>query len=77
MRHYGDFELEHLFNATGGFLLRWRIRRHLKRCGVCRERFARLQEDREFSRRLNEQLLRFSSAAIVPVRKRESEQDGK
>ena len=75
MRHYGDFELEHLLNSTGGFWLRWRIKRHLKRCGACRERYERLLEDREFSRRLNEQLLRFSSAAIVPARK--PEPDGK
>ena len=63
MRHFEDFEIEHMLNSTGGFWLRWRCRRHLKHCESCRARLTRLLEDRNFSQRLREQLDRFSAAS--------------
>lgn len=63
MRHFEDFEIEHLLNSTGSFWQRWLCRRHLKRCESCRARLKRLQEDRELSRRLREQLDRFDAAS--------------
>ena len=63
MRHFEDFEIEHMLNGTGNFLMRWRCRRHLRHCEICRLRLARLMDDREFARHLREQQLRFAAAA--------------
>jgi len=63
MRHFEDFEIEHMLNSTGSFLMRWRCRRHLEHCESCRLRMERLLEDRQFARRLKEQLQRFSATA--------------
>ena len=45
MRHFEDFEIEHLLNSTGSFLLRFRCAQHLKKCPLCRQRKARLMEE--------------------------------
>lgn len=63
MRHYEDFEIEHLLNSTGGFWLRWRCRRHLKQCENCRAKLTRLLEDQALSKRIRKQLERFSAAS--------------
>ena len=63
MRHFEDFEIEHMLNSTGSFLLRWRCRRHLEHCENCRRRLKRLLDDREFVLRMRTQLRRFSGAA--------------
>lgn len=45
MRHFEDYEIEHLLNSTGSFLLRLRCRLHLKHCAVCQQRLVKLQSD--------------------------------
>ena len=45
MRHFEDYEIEHLLNSTGSFLLRFRCRAHLKHCPVCRQRLEKLKLD--------------------------------
>ena len=45
MRHFEDFEIEHLLNSTGSFLLRLRCRAHLKKCPVCQQRLEKLKTD--------------------------------
>lgn len=52
MRHFEDYEIEHLLNSTGNFLLRFRCKLHLKKCPVCRKRLEKLQEDQIFIQQL-------------------------
>lgn len=48
MRHFEDYELEHLKNHTGSLLVRLRIRLHLKRCELCRRRYEELSHTDQF-----------------------------
>jgi hypothetical protein len=52
MRHFEEFEIEHLLNATGSWLLRLRCALHLKRCEICRQRKAHIMEEARFSEKL-------------------------
>jgi hypothetical protein len=70
MRHFEEFELEHLFNRTGNFLLRWRCRNHLKKCDMCRRRMAKIMDDRQFAERLKSGVERIrQSSEIIMGRK--------
>lgn len=51
MRHFEDFEIEHLFNSTGSIWLRWRCRMHIRHCDICRSRMERVIADRNFADR--------------------------
>ena len=61
MRHIEDFELENLLNLTGSFFFRWRCRRHLKVCSICRRRMESLQAENNFALRLRKALKKFRS----------------
>ena len=49
MRHFEEFEMEHLLNSTGSVWLRWRCRFHINRCPVCRARMEKVLADRNFA----------------------------
>ena len=51
MRHFEEFEMEHLLNSTGSLLMRWCCRFHLKRCEICRNRMDKVLADRNFAMR--------------------------
>ena len=62
MRHYEEFEMEHLINGTGNWFFRFRCRRHLRYCEICRKRYEHLQADRTLLRRLRSSLERLEHA---------------
>jgi len=72
MRHFEEFELEHLFNKTGSFLLRWRCRRHLKNCEICRRRMAGVMADRQFAERLKSGVERMRQSREVIMGRKEA-----
>lgn len=61
MRHFEEFEIEHLFNGTGSWLLRLRCRFHLKHCELCRQRRERLLEEKQLIDRIREAVKRMES----------------
>ena len=63
MRHFEDYEIEHLLNSTGSFLLRLRCRSHLKHCAVCRQRLAKLKSDMTLIAELQEGISRLNAAS--------------
>ncbi|MDD3155116.1 MAG: hypothetical protein PHS41_09625 [Victivallaceae bacterium] len=56
MRHYEDFEMEHLKNRTGSLLLRLFCRLHLRRCRICRKRYAQILKGDQFLSEIRAQL---------------------
>ena len=63
MRHFEDFEIEHLFHSTGSFWFRLRIRLHLRGCELCRTRYEHLLADRSFAEQLRKGLAGFEEKA--------------
>lgn len=64
MRHFEEFELEHLLNSTGGFFFRWRCRKHVKNCPVCSKRMENVLADRNFVSRLKQALSKFNADGL-------------
>lgn len=61
MRHFEEYEIEHLLNSTGNPFLRLLCRWHLKKCTVCRKRLKELQEDQLFIRQLRKGVQRLEA----------------
>lgn len=47
MKHPGEFELALFAGGDLGFINRWRVRRHLHRCGACRSELKAYRHGRE------------------------------
>ena len=62
MRHFEDYEIEHLLNSTGSFLLRLRCRIHLKHCSICRQRLEKLKLDQTLIADLRNGISRMNTA---------------
>ena len=62
MRHFEDYEIEHLLNSTGSFLLRLRCRSHLKHCAVCQQRLVKLRSDMTLIAELRSGISRLNTA---------------
>lgn len=59
MRHFEDYELEHLLlNSRGTFLGQFLCKWHLKKCTLCRKRLEALREDQLFIRQIRNGLKR-------------------
>lgn len=56
MRHFENYEIEHLLNSTGSIFLRWRCSWHLKQCAICRQRMNKVTEERNFANRFKQSL---------------------
>lgn len=56
MRHFENYEIEHLLNSTGSIFLRWRCSWHLKQCSICRQRMNKVIEERNFANRFKQDL---------------------
>ena len=54
MRHFEEFEIEHLLNSTGSWLLRQCCRVHLEKCELCRQRRERILEENFLGKRVRE-----------------------
>lgn len=63
MRHFEDYEIEHLLNSTGSFLLRLRCRSHLKHCAVCQQRLVKLRSDMTLIAELRSGISRLNTAS--------------
>ena len=63
MRHFEDYEIEHLLNSTGSFLLRLRCRTHLKHCAVCQQRLVKLRSDMTLIEELRSGISRLDTAS--------------
>lgn len=61
MRHFEEFEIEHVLNGTGSWLFRMRCRSHLKHCELCRKRRERLLEEKYLIDRIREAVKRMES----------------
>ena len=75
MRHYEEFEMEHLLNGTGSWLFRFLCRRHLRHCEVCRKRYENLLAGNGLLRRIRTGLERMGGAGL-PAGKTPEERDG-
>lgn len=62
MRHFEDYEIEHLLNSTGNVLLRLRCRSHLKHCAVCQQRLVKLKSDMTLIAELRNGISRLNTA---------------
>ena len=67
MRHFEEFEIEHLLNSTGSWLLRLRCRLHLKKCELCRLRRERILEENFLGHRVREAVRRFENFNAAPA----------
>lgn len=67
MRHFEEFEIEHLLNATGSWLLRLRCKLHLEKCELCRQRQKRILEENFLGKRVREAVRRFSNFKAAPA----------
>lgn len=70
MRHFEEFEIEHLLNSTGSWLLRLRCRRHLEKCELCRQRREHILEENFLGKRVRDAVKRFADLN-PPVAERE------
>lgn len=52
MRHFEEFEFEHLLNGTGSFWFRLRCRSHLKHCLLCQHRMEQTMVNSKFADRI-------------------------
>ena len=75
MRHFEEFEIEHLINSTGSWLLRVRCALHLKRCEICRQRKARIMEEARFGEKLRNAVSCFEQFRRLPQEKHAAENE--
>ncbi len=61
MRHFEEYEIEHLFNSTGTLWFRFLCRMHLKRCELCRRRYVRVIEEKRSAEKFRTAILRFAA----------------
>lgn len=66
MRHFEEYEIEHLLNATGSWFLRLRCRLHLKNCEICRQRREKLLEENFFGQKVREAVRRMEQFRSAP-----------
>lgn len=67
MRHFEEYEIEHLVNSTGTLWFRMLCRMHLKNCALCRQRYARVIEGKKSAEKFRTAILRFTADSSSPA----------